>query len=97
MLLNHHQDNCNIAKSFLSIVRNQVVTEIEKAKYEPEKKYDIILSTTDTSCWKWWHLYKTTLSTANINNTPRLDINNIVTENYAKANLLNQRFWSIDM
>ncbi len=44
---------------------------------------------------KWWHSYKTTLSDGNItsiHNTPLLDINNIVTENYAKAHLLNQTF-----
>ncbi len=76
-------------------VRNRVVTEIEKAKFEHEKKCDIILSSTDTSSKKWWHLYKTSLSDGNItsiNNTPLLDINNIVTEYYAKANLLNQGF-----
>ncbi len=87
--------NDNNLKQQYRTVRNRVVTEIEKAKFEHEKKCDIILSSTDTSYKKWWHLYKTTLSDGNItsiNNTPPLDINNIVTENYAKANLLNQGF-----
>ncbi len=87
--------NDNNLKEQYKRVRNRVVTEIEKAKFEHEKKRDIMLSSTDMSPKKWWHLHKTTLSHGNItsiNNTPFLDINNIVTENYAKANLLNQTF-----
>ncbi len=87
--------NGNNLKEQYRTVRNRVVTEIEKAKFEHGKKRDIILLSTDMSSKKWWHLYKTTLSDGNItsiNNTPLLDINNIVTENYGKANLLNQTF-----
>ncbi len=34
-------------------VRNRVVTEIEKAKFELENKRDIILSSADMSSKKW--------------------------------------------
>ncbi len=87
--------NNNSLKEQYRTVRNRIVTEIEKAKFEHENKSDIMLSSTNMSPKKWWHFYNTTISDGNItsiNNTPPLDINNIVTENNAKANLLNQTF-----
>ncbi len=65
--------NNNNLKEHYRTVRNRVVTEIEKAKFEHEKKCDVILLSTDMSPKKWWHLCKTTLSDSNItsiNNTP---------------------------
>ncbi len=65
--------NDNNLKEQYRTVRNRIVTEIEKAKFKHEKKCDIILTSTDMSPKKWWHLCKTTLSDGNItsiNNTP---------------------------
>jgi hypothetical protein len=65
-------------KSQYKAIRNRVVAEIGKSKFEKEKKLNISLSSVDVSSKKWWHLYKSTMNrgdSISINNTSLLDGN----------------------
>jgi hypothetical protein len=76
-------------------LRNRVVTEICKAKYENNRRVDLSL-TSNISSKKWWKMAKSLNNGQNnsVNNTPLIDGNSIITDNLDKANLLNTFFVS---
>ena len=83
-----------VLKQEYRILRNRVVTEIDKAKFETGKKLDKLLSS-NVSSKNWWKLSKHTTNTyqsTSINTTPLLDGNNVITNDYDRSNLLNRFF-----
>ncbi len=76
-------------------VINKVVSEIGKAKCKNNKTFDVSQSSNIGSN-KWWNMTKilTNSHVNNLNNTPLLDGNSVITDDYARANMLNIFFVS---
>jgi hypothetical protein len=87
-------NDINLRQNYKTL-RNRVVTEINKAKFDNDKKTDLLLSS-DIASKKWWKLAKSLNGgqASSVNNTPLLDGNRIVTDNFDRANLFNKFFVS---
>ncbi len=76
-------------------VRHKVVSEIGKAKFKNNKNLDASLSS-NIGSKKWWKMTKILKNghANNLNNTPLLYGNSVITDDYARANMFNNLFVS---
>ncbi len=76
-------------------LRNQVLSESRKAKYQNDKKVDEKLRSTDVTNKDWWK-YCNFIANGKRNNvnSPLFDGNKIITDDKQKANILNNYFES---
>lgn len=78
------------------VLRNQVLSDSRKAKFDKDKELDKILSSPDVSSKQWWKHCKSTTTRVNDKsiNSPLFEGNTLVTDNTEKANLFNRYFVS---
>ena len=90
----HRTNDPNIGQQYKDI-RNQVVSEVRKAKEEILKHTDQCLSGTELSSRKWWSLCKAVANEKQTEHiTPLIHENKIITDDLTKANIFNEYFIS---
>ncbi len=92
--LKSRPDDINLEQNYKAVM-NKVVSEIGKSKCKNNKNLDASLSS-NIGSKKWSKMTKilTNDHVNNLNNTPLLDGNSLITDDYARANMFNNCFVS---